>query len=457
LNLKKLNTEQLTIRQEINALKSGDRLVVSGRAGSGKTFAITNSVAKRKALFLAPTHPACSVLEHELSDKSHTISTIHKAIGWKRVRNPELNYVDYYQPASEQRELAKASDAKKANLFSEADIIIVDEFSMVGSFLFNAIEDYANEYGIPVVYSGDCYQLPPVGDIEVIMDQGFKTIMMTTSMRFPPESEIFRLSEQIRDSIALGSYGKVPFIQGGDEVQVIGGVGWMNELTNDYDKGNSILALTSDNETNKRLRGRIRRVDQDRFDEGDVVSSKKTDDLFRNGEQLTVDTISSEINILHDVPKCLSTFHTLSIGGSRIAFVDAPYQAFTAHNEQEIKNLERKVRSLHSEGKLNREQAINVLDWLEQFNSFELITISTVHKSQGRSVDTAYIDTNTVLNRPTWLVNRDHLRLIYTAITRARKKVVFYSMAGLCSPKPTNIIAWPEPPILTDKPLALAS
>ena len=48
-------------------------------------------------------------------------------------------------------------------------------------------------------------------------------------------------------------------------------------------------------------------------------------------------------------------------------------------------------------------------------------------------MDTVYIDTKTVLERSAWLSDKDHLRSLYTAITRARKRVVFYEMRAHCA------------------------
>jgi primosomal protein N' len=64
-----LNDEQQTVVNAISKMQHRDRLLVSGRAGSGKTFAIANAVTDREALFLTPTHTARTVLTGELRDK----------------------------------------------------------------------------------------------------------------------------------------------------------------------------------------------------------------------------------------------------------------------------------------------------------------------------------------------------------------------------------------------------
>ncbi|WP_339760253.1 AAA family ATPase [uncultured Sulfitobacter sp.] len=428
-----LNHEQQTVKQAIETMQGGDRLVVSGRAGSGKTYAITNSVAKRTALFLTPTHPARTVLEQELQDKRHTVATIHSAIGWFRRKNDSLLQVDGYLSAKEAKLRQKQATDLMSCPFSKADIIIVDEFSMVGSFLFEAIEEYAKEFDLPVVYSGDRFQLPPVRDHEVIMDQGFQTITMDCSMRFPKDSEIFRLGEALRERIEGIQNGSVPYLYGGADVQVVSGRNWMTKLTQGYKKGDSLLTVTSDNATLKLLRGSVRGVDHDQLIEGDHVTSKQTDDIFRNGEQFTVAKVERHLRVLEDVPGSVSRFNTLQLDGFAITFAEGNREAFILKDDKQGEKHAMRIRSLYSKSKINREAAVRILDWLEQTNSFELSALATVHKSQGRSVDTVYIDTKTVLGKPAWLSEKEHLRSLYTAITRARKRVMLYAMEAHCS------------------------
>ncbi|WP_353471548.1 hypothetical protein PVT71_09535 [Salipiger sp. H15] len=94
-----LNHEQQEVAKRIKAMRPGDRLVVSGRAGSGKTYAIAHSVEGRKALFLTPTHPARFVLEGELAGTRHHVMTIHSAISGYPRRDEALNRSSGYLPA----------------------------------------------------------------------------------------------------------------------------------------------------------------------------------------------------------------------------------------------------------------------------------------------------------------------------------------------------------------------
>lgn len=437
--MKMLNEEQSAVVHAISNMQGGDRLVVSGRAGSGKTYAIANSVAGRNALFLTPTHPARSVLDQELPDKRHKVMTIHSAIGWYKGRDNDLEPVEGYRSAIKTGRGEVGQGNESASAFAKADIIIVDEFSMVGSFLFGAVEEYAKEFGLPVVYSGDHCQLPPVQDREVITRQGFPSITLNKSMRFSEDSEIFQLGELLRDAIERRPACDLPCLIGGETVQVVPGQAWMSQLTNGYATGGNLLAVTSDNKTLRRLRHKVRQVDHDKLCAGDVVMSKQTDDQFRNGEEHIIRKVECDTRVLSDVPGCLNPSHELKVHGYALVFDGTNKVAFVLDRDQDIGEISDRIHRLYGKGKLDRNEAVRVLDWLDSINHFELSALATVHKSQGRSVETVFIDTGTVLRKPHWLQPVTHKRLLYTAITRARKQVVFYQMATYCEAAVTDL------------------
>lgn len=337
----KLNTEQQNLVAAVKSLKKGGRLIGSGRAGSGKTFAISRSVEDRKALFLAPTHPAKAILERELSGTGHRVMTIQGAIGWKKEYAQDgLTPVNTYRPAW------KAKNGRSKSPFGDAEIIIVDESSMVGKFLFNATEDYANEFGLPVVYSGDPLQLPPVNDEEVIHLQGFETIALQESMRFSKDSRIFGLGEELRNSIQHHTNQPFECIFGGGDVEVVSAADWTAGAKTDYAKGASMLAVTSDNRKQRALRAHIRGADDDRLRAGDVVISKQTDELFRNGQISKVLKVEPGQKTLPDVPKCLGLKGELIVNGFYLTFEDCISPAFVFANDDDRGKLRRRVNRL---------------------------------------------------------------------------------------------------------------
>ncbi|MDO6523958.1 AAA family ATPase, partial [Shimia thalassica] len=429
-----LTDEQQTVVDVISKMQGRDRLVVSGRAGSGKTFAIANAVTGRKVLFLTPTHAARTVLEQEgeLNDKYHTVMTIHRAIGWYKGRDQNLEAVEGYRPAKKEKHGLTNFDRKGSSPFAKVDLIIVDECSMVGSFLFGAIEEYAEQNNLPVVYSGDRFQLPPVRDHEVITQQGFPTITLRNSMRFAENSDIYRFGEVLRHAIENCPKEDPPFLYGGEGVQVVPCGTWLDGLKEGYASGDDLLAVTSNNKALRRLRKAVRQVDHDQFCPGDKVMSKKTDESFLNGEQFTILQVERDVRVLPSVPGCVSGNHELRLAGYKLSFEGTSKTAFVLDRDEEARNLKERVKRLYQKGKLTHEEGCRILDWVDEINCFELSALATVHKSQGRTVDTIYIDTRTVLCKPDWLSSVDHLHLLYTAVTRARAQVVFYEMPMYC-------------------------
>ncbi|SPJ28251.1 C-terminal helicase domain-containing protein [Falsiruegeria mediterranea] len=284
--------------------------------------------------------------------------------------------------------------------------------------------------------------MPPVQGREVITEQGFGTITLNHSMRFSEDSDIFQFGEMLRDSTENRPDEELPCLFGGSGVQVVAGNVWMRDLTKGYANGNDLLAVTSDNTALRRLRKKVRQVDHDKLCPGDVVMSKQTDDKFRNGEQLTVRHVERHTRVLPDVPGCVSRTRSLTVVGDTLHFAETDKTAFILDKEKDAGKLSSRMMSLHRKGKLSYDDAHRILVWIDEINRFELAALATVHKSQGRSVDTIYIDTGTVLRKPHWLSPVNHKRLLYTAVTRPRKNAVFYQMPTYCEvTAPDDLIA----------------
>ncbi|WP_353471546.1 hypothetical protein PVT71_09525 [Salipiger sp. H15] len=233
---------------------------------------------------------------------------------------------------------------------------------MVGSFLFRAIEDYAHAFDLPVVYSGDHLQVPPVSDREVIMDQGFETITLRRSIRFPEDSDIFRLGELLRHAIEYDPDGELPMLYSFPSVRVASGNEWIARLTDGYRNHESLLAVSSQNDYLRRMRKKLRSAGHSRLAAGDAVVSKQTDGHFLNGEQFTVSSVQADKNYLPDVPTCVSHNRTLAISGYRLTFRETEREAFIVEGDQQLKELEEHIRHLHHTDYLPHADAARILD-----------------------------------------------------------------------------------------------
>jgi hypothetical protein len=213
----------------------------------------------------------------------------------------------------------------------------------------------------------------------------------------------------------------------------------MDGLTMGYANGDDLLAVTSTNKSLRRLRKAIRRVDHDRLCSEDVVTSKQTDEQFLNGEQFTIVSAESSTRTLPEVHGCVSRDGDLTISGYTLSFEGTNKTAFVLEREKDADKLSNRIRNLFHKGKLSYDEARRILDWIDEINRFELSALATVHKSQGRSVNTIYIDTRTVLCKPDWISSLDHKRMLYTAITRPRHRVVFYELPTYCEQGVDNV------------------
>jgi len=149
----KLSPEQNYVLKQ---MKSGKRVAISGGAGTGKTtlllaFKEHCKETKKKVVFLSPTGMASKILD---GSTIHSFFKMRPEV-WQRDKLPKIG-------RSQQK------------LINRADIIVIDEISMVRSDTFHGIEQTINHCsgsvlrhlafaGKQVIICGDLYQLTPIG------------------------------------------------------------------------------------------------------------------------------------------------------------------------------------------------------------------------------------------------------------------------------------------------------
>lgn len=173
-----LNEDQEVARQKIiNWYKTSSKQVffLAGYAGVGKTMLISyvlNNDLKlgNRVKFCAPTGKAASVL----LNKGCNASTIHKLI---------------YIPTKDR--FGKVKFSRVDSL--DADLIVVDEFSMVSSEIFNDLKSF----GVKILAVGDNGQLPPV-DSETLEYLNHPDAQLSKIMRQEENCGILKVAEMVR-------------------------------------------------------------------------------------------------------------------------------------------------------------------------------------------------------------------------------------------------------------------
>jgi len=233
----KLMREQQVAFDGIMASKHSRTL--GGYAGTGKTTVIQAIAKECKILALAPTGKACQVLR----EKGIPAQTIHSLIynsrfDGKRFINTEANYT------------------------VDADMIVVDEASMVSEKFYNLLNK-----GYKVLYVGDHGQLPPVHTAFDLMKDPHYTL--TEVHRQAKGNPIIALSKSIRE---------------GD--RIIGD--WSQRLEN------IDCHICFDNRTRVNINKNIRRGRLSMLEAGEKVMFLENIKKTFNGEVVTVNKIGSE-------------------------------------------------------------------------------------------------------------------------------------------------------------------
>lgn len=177
---------------------------LKGFAGTGKTFLISRVVkycldnhkhfrrkySPIKIAMTAPTNKAVQVLRESSNLPDVEYLTCHKLLGLKEVILPSGEIV------------FKNEFEDKFTNIKECDILIIDEVSMLNDDLFFEIKRYSNQCRI--IFMGDPAQIPPVGkpDCEPFLNpekHDIKSFEISQIMRQKEGSEIIDLSFNIRN------------------------------------------------------------------------------------------------------------------------------------------------------------------------------------------------------------------------------------------------------------------
>lgn len=383
--------------------------IIHGSAGSGKSFLIKYLLqtyeAKYKAYNLllqrdsrrqftvhltATTNKAATVLEDFLDGQE--VVTLHSLLGLRVVNN-----------LSSGKTTIKRNNASKD--LSNC-IIFIDEGSFIDEATYSELDNATHKCKIVVI--GDQYQLAPVGQTKSIMESiDCKKVVLTEVIR--NSGDIAKAGQQFKETVKTGIFKPIEF-NDSDLIQVDGAT--FKQLIEDaytspnwHPNASKVVGWT--NAKVQAYNAHIREINAlaDRFQKGETVVTNNT--ILNRNIRCPVDSQVVITDILEE-----ATIH--GIQGNFVEVANK-HTAFLPHDFHEVKALLKKLAKDK--------------DWPSYFNikdtwlDLRSVYASSVHKAQGSTYETVFIDLNDIGSN--WIPS-DVARLLYVAISRASKQVVCY-------------------------------
>lgn len=391
--------------------------ILSGPAGVGKTFwmgYIIDTIIPRyqesckligidpdydSVTMTATTNKAAEVLEYATGRNTQTIHSF-------------LNLTIYEDYESGK---TKLNVNPRTWQVYEKKIIFIDECSMIDSQLFKLIGEGTHQ--CKIVYVGDHNQLAPVTEkLSPVYQQGYPMFTLTEQMR-TSVPELQALNQQLRDTVETGVFNPIHEVPGIIEylddvaMQRMLDITFANQTT-----GSRVLAYTNRRVVEFNDYIRQKRMLPDSFQAGEILVNNSAIKLGR-GKSLSVE---SEVTI------------QANRGPSQVEiekgiFMDVEHLDFTSHLGEMLNHVPVPTDRSHFNELVKyykRQKNWERYFYLKQnFPDLRPRDAATVHKSQGSTYDSVFVD----LGNISICHQADQAaRMLYVAFSRARTRVFVY-------------------------------
>lgn len=399
-------------------LFSADKeLIISGPGGVGKSFLmgylideimpryekmcslLNQPVKYRDVHMTATTNKAAEVLAQATG---RPCDTVHSFLG--------LKVTDDFSTGVSK--LSKTNNWK----VHQRIILFVDESSMVDTTLLKYIREAMLE--CKVVYVGDHCQLAPVKESKPpVFNQGLPMYVLTEPMRNNGQPALMNVCQQLRDTVEQGIFNPIQIVPG--VIDLLDDQQMFDELSRNFidaDFNGRILAYSNARvlQYGDFIRKDVRHL-PDEFVKGEHLINNT---MFQRGktaffveEEVTVVEVNSTTDFCEIEPDVRLEYRLCHLCSGFSVMPDVMVPVDRGHYAKLLKWYAKQK------------------DWQKYYflkNNFPDLRqrdACTVHKSQGSTYDTTYIDLE---NLSTCTQSEMGARLMYVAFTRARNRVVLY-------------------------------
>lgn len=414
-----------------------------GRAGTGKSFVISRAIKKMLGVrvgLTAPTNKATGVLRRfAVSNdmRNVTISTLHSLLKLKPKLVKEGNI--WVQKFVEDK---KVTDGKHPLRY--LDFVVVDEASMLNSDLYNKLIEAqkALNNSIKLLFVGDRYQLPPVGEKEsLVFSKETNVVELKTVVRQALDNPLGGVLSKMTDGVFSGE----DTFKRDSNLNDSGGVFFTNKTevflagilkkfkSEEYAKDKNyvrVLSWTNDRvkNYNRYIRKNIIGTDVEPYTPGEIMILKSTS--IDPVTYSVVANISEEFIIVKVFKTSYSGFRCYILYAN---FIDRE-KSKSADDVTEIRVIhpddvslyKKYMDSLLAKAKESGEAA----DWRKFYGSKDMFTeidyaySLTVHNSQGSTFNTVFVDETDIDKNPNKV---ERMQCKYTAFSRPSSKLIVYS------------------------------
>lgn len=420
--------------------------LLKGYAGTGKTTLIGTLVTnlwkvKLKSVLLAPTGRAAKVISNYSGRQAQTI---HKNI--------------YYPKKDKSGGVAFQLKQNK----HRDTLFIVDEASMIpdaptesklfenGSLLDDLMMYVYSGHNCKILFIGDTAQLPPVrlevspaldiDKLELGFNKKVEHIELDEVVRQAEDSGILMNATELRELLNDHIYDEFKFRVSGfdDIVRLIDGHEIMDAINDAYHnqgQEESVIILRSNkraNIYNQQIRSRIL-FQEEELSAGDHLMVVKNNYFWLDNKSEAGFIANGDIIKILEI-YAIKELYGFKFAEVKVVMVDYPNQkpfetvllldTLTSESPsltyEESNSLYQEVQKDYASERSNYKRFLGVKN-NKYFNALQVkfSYAVTCHKSQGGQWDTVFVEKPYLPDG----MNRDYLRWLYTAITRARKKL----------------------------------
>lgn len=409
----KLNKEQQEFVDSIVKFWEGDtfEMTLSGAAGTGKTTTLKSAIKKMKKnhipyLMTATTNAAVVRMNECNGENEQPAITIHKTI---------------YDINQETGEIMEHVTGLGDDEQFKNGIVIVDEASMLSGKDMKILRKMAKNFACKIIYVGDAEQLPPVEKNDVEIFKEIPGVVLDQVMRQDSKSQILPFATALRrkrkvlfpvkskNDVIYRKNIAVPFIL-------------------DQKRGVSSVIIVADNKSRVLINNNTRKL---LGYEKPVVAGEKVIGIYNssnivNAQPYTVKKVNQnfgEWTFHYGKKKELLHAQALQVDNMAMLVIkDFPEASLDIRgiDSNELFML-KKMAGKHFVSMLELRDGSKIPAFNKALAVVTYAYAITCHKSQGGQWEHVYIK-----NRNNWSFasSEDQYHWLYTAVTRAEKKVI---------------------------------